>query len=59
MSTRQKNQGRSGTARPSGQAGAGAKSAMEEMMRRAGKQAPTQGQVPRSSQAPARGNDKK
>jgi hypothetical protein len=59
MSTRQNHQGRSGAGRPSGQAGAGAKSAMEEMMRRAGKQAPAQGQVPRSSQAPARGTDKK
>jgi len=59
MSTRQHTQKTSDAARPSGQAGTGAKSAMEEMMRRAGQQAPAQGQPPRSSQAPARGNDKK
>lgn len=59
MSTRQNKQGAPVAGRPSGQAGAGAKSAMEEMVRRAGKQAPAPGNVPRSAKPPARGDNKK
>jgi hypothetical protein len=45
--------------KPSGLAGAGSKSAMEEMMRRAGKQAPVQATPPRSAHAPGRGEHNK
>lgn len=59
MSTRQKSSNpQQDGRRPAGQAGTGAKSAMEEMLRRSGKQ-PNQAQSPKSAQRPSRHDEKK
>lgn len=58
MSTRQKSSNSLEGKRPAGQAGAGSKSAMEEMLRRSGK-SPSQTQGPKSAQRPGRQEEKK
>lgn len=58
MSTRQKSSNSLEGKRPAGQAGAGSKSAMEEMLRRSGKP-PSQTQGPNNAQRPDRHGEKK